>query len=132
MSKQKAPDHEPFLADVGRRIVQARKSAGLTQDQLAQKISAGRTSVQQWEKGNVAPGLDQLPKIAEACGVDLPDLLLDNHTQQAREIFEEDQLATVMVAILNLQEELHDVRTRLDKQEAQQHPGGDEKKGATG
>ena len=45
---------------VGKRIRQARELAGLTQEQLAEKIGVSRTAVVRWEAGETDPTLDHL------------------------------------------------------------------------
>jgi len=57
------------MSTIGDRIKQARESAGLTQQQLADAIgipSYGRQRVNHWESGARAPGRAYLVKIAEA------------------------------------------------------------------
>jgi transcriptional regulator with XRE-family HTH domain len=51
---------------IGENIKRARKAAGLTQQQLADKIEKGFSTVQKYELGLVSPPLDILGKIAEA------------------------------------------------------------------
>lgn len=57
-------------AAVGNRIMKARKAAGLTQDELAEKIRAltgNRTtkdSVSRWERGETSPDTDNLAALA--------------------------------------------------------------------
>jgi transcriptional regulator with XRE-family HTH domain len=53
---------------LGTRIRQARKSAGLSQSQLASKIGAHVTSVSDWERGRNAPSARHLLSIAQATG----------------------------------------------------------------
>lgn len=60
------------MQTIGDRITEARKSASLTQQQLADAIgipSYGRQRVNHWESGARAPGRAYLAKIAEALGV---------------------------------------------------------------
>lgn len=60
---------------IGERIKQARKSAGLTQKELAQMIGKGYSSLQKYELNIVEPSLEQLRKIALALGVTVSDLI---------------------------------------------------------
>ena len=64
--------------EMGKLIRYARKSAGLTQKELSQKIGTTFQTVAQWENGLRNPKIGVLRKIANACGVPLgyfiPDL----------------------------------------------------------
>lgn len=55
----------------------ARKKAGLSQAAAAEKIGVSSAAVCQWETGATSPRLNMLPKIAEAYGCTLEDLLSD-------------------------------------------------------
>jgi PAS domain S-box-containing protein len=54
-------------AHVGRRIAQARKEAGLTQQELADRVGVTRRSVQGYESGAIAP-YRHLDRLAEVLG----------------------------------------------------------------
>ena len=56
---------------IGDRIKRARESAGLTQQQLGEAVSAGggRQQVYNWEAGLRTPRLVTLARIAEITGV---------------------------------------------------------------
>lgn len=51
---------------VGKRVKAARKSAGLTQEQLAAKIEKSVETISNLERGHTAPSLDTLCLVAEA------------------------------------------------------------------
>lgn len=55
-----------------RIIREARLRAGLTQAELAEKAGRDRTVVARWEQGLVAPSVDTLVELVQACGFDLP------------------------------------------------------------
>lgn len=59
----------------GERIQAARKRAGLTQEQLAQKINSATITIRQYESGKREPRIDQLRKISAALEVSLMYLL---------------------------------------------------------
>jgi PAS domain S-box-containing protein len=54
-------------AHVGRRIARARKEAGLTQQELADRVGVTRRSIQGYEAGSIAP-YRHLDRLAEALG----------------------------------------------------------------
>ncbi len=60
---------------VGSRIAAARVAAGLTQEQLAQKIDVSLPNIAFWERRAPSPRTEMLAKIADALGVSIDDLL---------------------------------------------------------
>lgn len=59
---------------IGDRIRDARKSAGLTQAQLAKKSGVAAISIHQYETGKRQPQLEQLIRISSALNVDMLDI----------------------------------------------------------
>ncbi len=53
---------------IGLRIKEARKTAGLSQEQLAVKLGIRFQAVQQWERGRTAPRSSLLPRLASELG----------------------------------------------------------------
>jgi transcriptional regulator with XRE-family HTH domain len=51
---------------------EARLRAGLTQEALAQRVGTNRPQVARWEAGGMAPSLETLLDLIQACGFDLP------------------------------------------------------------
>ena len=62
---------------LGERIRQFRESAGLTQDALARAADIGRVTLVRLEKGGQTPRFKTLKAIAQALGVDAPELLVE-------------------------------------------------------
>ena len=60
--------------ELGKKIRQLRFKAGLTQEQLADKLGIGAQSVSKWENGLSMPDISALPLIAEIFGVTIDDL----------------------------------------------------------
>lgn len=58
----------------GERIKAARKKAGLTQAQLAEKLGVPFQSISQWERDTRKPKMETLAKIAEALGTSVSEL----------------------------------------------------------
>ncbi len=61
-------------------IREARLRAGLTQTELAEKTGRERSVIARWEQGAVSPSVDNLLAIVEACGYDLPLVLIPRDT----------------------------------------------------
>ena len=60
----------------GEKLKKARKEAGLSQEQFAEKISVSRSAVAKWEAGNGMPDINNLKVMAQLLDVSL-DYLLD-------------------------------------------------------
>lgn len=60
---------------IGECIRDARKAAGLTQNELADKSGVAAISIHQYEKGKRQPRLEQLLAIARALDIDLDSLI---------------------------------------------------------
>lgn len=75
---------------VGDNIKKARKNAGLTQKELAEKCGAAEITIRQYESNKREPRNEQLMKIARLLDVELYDLLgytvpeQKEHVQKAR------------------------------------------------
>ena len=60
--------------ELGTKIRQLRFRAGLTQEQLAEKLSIGAQAVSKWENAVAMPDITLLPLLAETFGVTIDDL----------------------------------------------------------
>lgn len=60
---------------VSQRIREARKTAGITQDGLAQALGVNRATISKYETGAIDLPMSQLQRIADALGVHVMDLL---------------------------------------------------------
>ena len=49
----------------------ARLRAGLSQTELGQRVGRDRTQIARWERHAVAPSLETLRELVQACGYDL-------------------------------------------------------------
>ena len=67
--------------ELGKKIKQLRFRAGLTQEQLAEKLGIGAQSVSKWENAVAMPDITTLPLLAEIFGVSIDDLF-DLTTEQ--------------------------------------------------
>jgi transcriptional regulator with XRE-family HTH domain len=69
------------MMELGKKIKQLRYKAGLTQEQLAEKLRIGAQSVSKWENAVAMPDITMLPLLAEIFGVSIDDLF-DLTTEQ--------------------------------------------------
>lgn len=60
---------------IGKRIMALRKSRGMTQDQLAEKLGVSAQAVSKWENDVSCPDISLLPKLAEVFQVTTDSLL---------------------------------------------------------
>ena len=89
--------------ELGKKIRQLRYKAGLTQEQLADKLGLGPKSVSKWETAASMPDITTLPLLAEIFGVSIDDLFdlsseqrlnriensLDIHEELPQDLFRE-------------------------------------------
>lgn len=64
-----------LLREVGRRVADARKARGWTQEALSESVGIEPVTLSRLETGDRALGLSMLARIADALGVGLGDLL---------------------------------------------------------
>jgi transcriptional regulator with XRE-family HTH domain len=57
-------------------IREARLRAGLTQAQLSELTGRERSVIARWEQGAVSPSFDNMLEVIEACGFELPLVLV--------------------------------------------------------
>ena len=60
--------------ELGKKIRMLRAKAGLTQEQLAEKLGIGAQSVSKWETSAAMPDISALPLLSEIFGVSIDDL----------------------------------------------------------
>ena len=68
---------------IGRNIMAYRKSMGLTQAELAERINYSDKSVSKWESGGGAPDIYVLVQLAEIFGITVNELVAEAQTKQA-------------------------------------------------
>ena len=61
----------------GQKLQDARKRTGLSQEQLAEKLSVSRSAVAKWENDNGMPDIDNLKAMSKLLDVSI-DYLLDD------------------------------------------------------
>lgn len=61
--------------DLGKKIIEMRKNAKLSQEQLAEKLNVTRQTISNWENGKFYPDIDALVKISKCFNISLDDLL---------------------------------------------------------
>jgi transcriptional regulator with XRE-family HTH domain len=93
----------------GALIREARLRAGLTQAELSELTGRERSVIARWEQGAVSPSIDNLIQIIQACGFDLPLVLVPRDTTS-------DELLRKN-ALLSPERRARQMLTRLQKDE---------------
>ena len=70
------------MSDILPGIRAKRKAAGMTLEQLADRLHVTRQAVCRWEVGDALPTADRLPEIAAALGCTIDDLYRDYNDQE--------------------------------------------------
>ena len=65
------------MNELGGKIARKRKELGLTQIELADRLSVTRQTVSRWEAGSVMPDIEKISDIASILGVSCDYLLKD-------------------------------------------------------
>lgn len=73
---------------LGEKIKEARKTAGLTQEQLAQKLMISRQAITKWESDKGLPDIQNLKALAELLNVSV-DYLLDDGQSAVKTVMRE-------------------------------------------
>jgi transcriptional regulator with XRE-family HTH domain len=89
---------------VGARLRIARRSAGLTQRQLAEQLSVESITVSRWERGVTTPSLPRLRRIAELTDTTVSDPVRTPDAQPAQ-----------VAELAALREELAETRELVDR-----------------
>jgi transcriptional regulator with XRE-family HTH domain len=86
----------------GKVIREARKVAGLSQHELAERAGVPRQSIVRWERGNVEPGFDTVRRLLRGCGYDLsvvrhePDASVDVRLGGKRELTPHERVLALL------------------------------------
>jgi transcriptional regulator with XRE-family HTH domain len=70
------PRKAPLRQVLGRRIVQARKRKGWSQEKLARRLEVSKGRVGKWERGLHTPSLEDVAKLSGVLEVTLEELIL--------------------------------------------------------
>lgn len=71
------------IGEVGKGIAQRRKQAGLSQEELAQRLGVTRQAISRWESGAALPTVDNLAELARVLDASVDELLLLSREEKA-------------------------------------------------
>lgn len=70
------------MNELGNKIAAKRKDLGMTQIELAEKMSVTRQTISRWEAGTVMPDIDKISDLADVLCVSCDYLLKDGKTDE--------------------------------------------------
>ena len=71
--------------EIKKKLKDARANAGLTQEQVAEKIMVSRQTISNWENNNILPSIEMLIRISKFFSVST-DFLLELDTREYIEV----------------------------------------------
>jgi len=80
------------MATIGENIKRLRKSAGMSQDQLGEKIGKTRSAVSQYESGIIVPRMGVIEDLAHVFRVSKTEILEDAEHYAVASLDDEDEL----------------------------------------
>ncbi len=85
--------------EIGNKLSQLRKLAGMTQEEFAEKLSVSRQTISKWEKGNTLPDLESIVRVCRIFHVSLDDLLMEGEINAKKH---DDQITLDDLVKMNL------------------------------
>ena len=64
------------------KLIQLRRTTGLSQEELGNKLNVARQTVSKWELGETTPEMDKLIKLSEIFNVTLDELIKDENNNK--------------------------------------------------
>lgn len=78
--------------ETANRLLEYRKKAGFSQEELAEKIGVSRQAVSKWERSEASPDTDNLVMLAEIYGVSLDEMLGLKPAKEEEDLPEKDEV----------------------------------------
>ncbi len=89
-------DEQKIKSAFAQKLTHYRKSAGLTQSQLAEKLNYSDKAVSKWERGESVPDIFVLSQIAELFSVRVDDLVNEKVPERPIDIVRNHKLITLI------------------------------------
>lgn len=71
---------------IGKKLYDARKSAGLSQEEVAEKLNVARQTISKWELDETIPDLKQGEALSKIYGKGLSDLINEDEYKEIKEV----------------------------------------------
>jgi len=81
----------PGPMETGKFIKQLRKSHGMTQENIAEKVFVTRKAVSKWENGECYPQIDVVMRLSDIFGISTDEILYGEFKKEEH-VLEEDQM----------------------------------------
>ncbi len=79
--------------NTGEKIYRIRKMAGMTQEELAEKMNVSRQTISKWETGSSSPDLETAVRLCEFFGISLNDFVREKQdAEEGRQISLQDMI----------------------------------------
>lgn len=101
------------MSDLGKRIQELRKQAGLSQTELATKIGVSYPQMSRYEVKGVQPPADVLKKLADALNTSVDYLISGNTGEKANAALKDIKLLNLFKSVERMNEEDKTVITKL-------------------
>ena len=82
------------------KLVKLRKEAGLSQEELGNKLNVARQTVSKWELGETTPEMDKLVKMSEIFNITLDELIKEENVNEKINNTNSQKFAGLVIKIL--------------------------------
>lgn len=71
---------------IGKKLYEARKNAGLSQEEVAEKLNVARQTISKWELDETIPDLKQGEALSKIYGKELSELIKEDEYKEIKEV----------------------------------------------
>lgn len=71
---------------IGKRLYEARKNAGLSQEEVAEKLNVARQTISKWELDEKIPDLKQGEALSKIYGKEISELINEDEYKEIKEV----------------------------------------------
>lgn len=71
---------------IGKRLYEARKNAGLSQEEVAEKLNVARQTISKWELDETIPDLKQGEELSKIYGKEISELINEDEYKEIKEV----------------------------------------------
>jgi transcriptional regulator with XRE-family HTH domain len=101
------------MSDLGKRIQELRKQAGLSQTELASKIGVSYPQMSRYEVKGVQPPADVLKRLADVLNTSVDYLVSGNTEEKAKATLKDSKLLSLFKSVESMNDEDKNVVTKL-------------------
>lgn len=74
------------ILSIGKKLYEARKNAGLSQEEVAEKLNVARQTISKWELDETIPDLKQGEALSKIYGKELSELINEDGYKEIKEV----------------------------------------------